>query len=150
MFTDTHDAETQYCDMCEESGKAIIKLRHDLANAKFHHVLNPGELYAGLLIGKNGAPDQHIILLPGEAQSVIWGDAMKFATEAGGDLPTRREQALLFANLPEEFAPEWYWSSDQYESAYDRAYVQNFGDGRQSAFPRSVTLMARAVRRLAF
>lgn len=31
--------------------------------------IKTGEKYAGILLGKNGEPDQHIILLPGEVDS---------------------------------------------------------------------------------
>src|SRR6478672_4360219 len=34
--------------------------------------LADGECYAGLILGKEGAPDHHLILLPGEAQDVSW------------------------------------------------------------------------------
>jgi len=108
-------------------------------------LLKEGEQYAGLLLGKNGEPDQHIILLPGEVQSVNWDDARKFAANAGGELPTRREQALLFANLPEEFTPNWYWSGEQRGSV--SAWVQFFTLGYQD-WNRSVSkCRARAVRR---
>jgi hypothetical protein len=32
--------------------------------------LHDGEQYAGLIIGKEGKPDHHVVLLPGEAQDV--------------------------------------------------------------------------------
>lgn len=72
-----------------------------MSNAKEQWVKNnlkKGEHYAGILLGKDGSPDQHIILLPGEAESVTWAQAKSFATKVGGNLPTRREQSLLFAN----------------------------------------------------
>ncbi len=109
--------------------------------------LKPGELYAGLLLGKNGAPDQHIILLPGEVQSANWEEAKKFAADTGGDLPTRREQALLFANLPEEFTPNWYWSGEQRASG--SAWFQGFGGGSQYWGTTYGECRARAVRRVA-
>ena len=109
--------------------------------------LKQGELYAGLLLGKNGAPDQHIILLPGEAQSVDWDEASKFAADAGGELPTRREQALLFANLPEEFTPNWYWSNTQRSAG--SAWIQGFSSGYQDWGDTSYKCRARAVRRIA-
>ena len=66
--------------------------------------LKAGELYAGIILGKDGQPDHHLILLPGEpAKRLSWDRAVKWATKNGGELPTRREQSLLFANLKEEF-----------------------------------------------
>jgi hypothetical protein len=116
-------------------------------NAFLASLLKEGEQHAGLLLGKNGEPDQHIILLPGEAQAVNWDDARKFAADAGGELPTRREQALLYANLPEEFSPNWYWSGEQRGSG--SAWFQNFLTGYQTWLLTYYELRARAVRRVA-
>ena len=79
-------------------------------------VLKPEEHYAGIILGKDGEPDHHLILLAGEAESVNWAQAKDFAAKAGGELPTRREQSLLFANLKEQFQPRWYWSGEQHAS----------------------------------
>lgn len=111
-------------------------------------VLQPGEIYAGIILGKADQPDHHLILLPGEAESVTWENAKKFAKKAGGELPTRREQSLLFANLKEEFKPNYYWSGEQHAEHSDFAWYQFFGDGHQRNDPTSRQLRARAVRRL--
>ncbi|CAN7739893.1 DUF1566 domain-containing protein [Duganella sp. LjRoot269] len=110
--------------------------------------LREGETYAGLLLGKDGAPDIHLILLAGVAMDVSWDAAKKFAEAAGGELPTRREQALLFANLKEEFEPRWYWSDEQHASDPSYAWGQYFYDGFQFYGHRSDEGRARAVRRL--
>jgi hypothetical protein len=110
--------------------------------------LKEGELYAGLILGADGEPDHHLILLPGAAEDVTWAAAKEFATSVGGELPTRREQALLYANLKHEFEPHWYWSSEQH-AAYDGfAWVQHFYNGCQNLSSKSASLRARAVRRL--
>lgn len=110
--------------------------------------LKPGELYAGILLGKDGAADQHIILLPGQANDVTWAEAKKFAKKAGGELPTRREQSLLFANLKEEFEQRYYWSGEQHAATSDCAWDQYFGDGFQDIISTDSQWRARAVRRL--
>lgn len=110
--------------------------------------LREGELYAGLLLGKDGAPDIHLVLLPGAAADVTWGQAKAFAVTAGGELPTRREQALLFANLKEEFEPRWYWSCEQHASSPSNAWLQYFYNGLQYNNRKSYEGRARAVRRL--
>lgn len=110
--------------------------------------LREGELYAGLLLGKNGDPDIHVILLPGKAEKLSWDQAKQFAAHAGGELPTRREQSLLFANLKEEFDPYWHWSSEQHPSYPSDAWFQGFHDGGQSFSHKSDGGRARAVRRL--
>lgn len=119
-----------------------------MSNAKkefLESLLKKGEKYGGLLLGKNGDPDQHIILLPSEVQAVNWDEAKKFAAESGGELPTRREQALLFANLPEEFTPNWYWSGAQRGSG--SAWGQGFSFGIQYWSYPGGECRARAVRR---
>ncbi|MBW7901233.1 MAG: DUF1566 domain-containing protein [Rhodocyclaceae bacterium] len=110
--------------------------------------LSPGEEYAGLILGKNGEQDYHLILLPGEAEKVTWPKASEWAGKAGGELPTRREQSLLFANLKEHFKAAWYWSCEQLASDAGFAWDQYFLNGGQGDHHESVEGRARAVRRL--
>jgi hypothetical protein len=111
--------------------------------------LQPDEVYAGLLLGADGAPDQHIFLLPGQAEDVSWDDAQKWAEAVGGALPTRREQSLLFANLKGEFEARWYWSCEQHAAYEAYAWYQYFGNGYQGNTHKTYGGRARAVRRLA-
>ncbi|WP_454710990.1 DUF1566 domain-containing protein [Cupriavidus nantongensis] len=110
--------------------------------------LAAGELYAGVILGKDGAADHHLILLPGAAEDVTWEKAKEWAGSVGGALPTRREQSLLFANLREEFASAWYWSGEQYAGVSGTAWGQYFGDGYQGLSLKNHEFRARAVRRL--
>ena len=110
--------------------------------------LQPGEHYAGIVLGHNDEPSYHLILLPGEAESVTHDAALKWAEEARGELPNRREQALLYANLKSELAEAWYWSSVLHESDPDYAWYQYFLNGTQNNDDRTIKLRARAVRRL--
>lgn len=111
--------------------------------------LNEGEVYAGVLLGKNGAPNQHVILLPGDIEDGKWDDAKKWAESIGGELPTRREQSLLFANCGEEFKRDWYWSNETHESDSAYAWYQNFYYGSQyGGHKDDLSCRARAVRRL--
>ena len=110
-------------------------------------ILKKGEEYAGIILGKNGEPDYHLILLPGDKDSVNWQQANEFAQKAGGELPTRREQSLLYANLKEEFEERWYWSGEQHASYSGSAWYQGFYYGSQLSTHKSLTLRARAVRR---
>ena len=111
-------------------------------------VLQPGEHYAGLILGAGGAPDYHLVLLPGDVEDVNWEAAKEFAATAGGELPTRREQSLLFANLKDQFEGAWYWSSEQHAANDDFAWSQDFDYGGQNFIIKSAGLRARAVRRL--
>jgi hypothetical protein len=110
-------------------------------------ILHDGELYAGIILGKDGQPDHHLILLPGEAESVNWKAAKEFATKAGGELPTRREQSLLYANLKEHFQERAYWSGEQHAANSGCAWSQLFDNGYQYGNHKCGQLRARAVRR---
>ena len=110
--------------------------------------LKAGETYAGIIIGKDGAPDQHLILLPGQANDVTFADAGKWAKKAGGELPTRREQSILFANCKELFDQRGYWSCEGYSADPAYAWYQNFYSGYQLSTLKLYELRARAVRRL--
>ena len=109
--------------------------------------LKEGEFYAGIHLGKDGEPDHHVILLPGQANDVTFKQAQECATEAGGDLPTRREQSLLFANLKEQFEERWYWSGTQHADDSGYAWYQGFSYGDQHGNPKDNQLRARFVRR---
>lgn len=107
--------------------------------------LAPGERYAGIVTGKEGEAPYHLILLPGEAEDITWPNA-----KAWGELPTRREQALLFANLKEEFEECAYWSAEQHVPGSSCAWYQNFHYGFQDCTSTASKLRARAVRRSVF
>jgi hypothetical protein len=108
--------------------------------------LAPGERYAGLLLDEAGKPSHHLVLLPGEFEDVTWDAAKSAAEKAGGELPSRREQSLLFANLKSEFKAAWYWSSEQ-ASSYG-AWHQVFYSGGQYHSGKKFEGRARLVRRL--
>jgi hypothetical protein len=110
--------------------------------------LKEGESYAGLILGKEGTPDYHLILLPGDAADVSWPAARDWAAGDGGELPTRRELSLLFANLREQFERGWYWSSEHHETRAQLVWGQNFASGIQTVYGRPYRGHARAVRRV--
>jgi len=111
--------------------------------------LAPGEHYAGLIVGKDGEPSHHLILMTDQpTDDLNWQAAQDWAKRIGGHIPTRREQALLYANLKEEFEPGAHWSCEAHESEFGWAWYQDFYDGYQSSLYRDDELRARAVRRL--
>ncbi len=110
--------------------------------------LRDGEHNAGLILDEHGMPEYWLILLPGEQEKIQWQDAMDWAKSIGGELPNRREQSLLIANLKDLFEPEWYWSSEVHESDSDYAYIQLFYNGNQSYYGKRHKYRARAVRRI--
>ena len=110
--------------------------------------LAEGEHYAGLILGKEGNPDHHLVLLPGEAEEVSWAAARDWAGSAGGELPTRRELALLYANQREQFQRVWYWSCEPQEPRSQLVWGQNFTSGIQTMYGRPFRGRARAIRRM--
>jgi hypothetical protein len=108
--------------------------------------LRPGEHYAGLLLDDDGEPSHHLVLLPGQTKAP-WDKARDWAASIGGELPTLREQSLLFANLKAEFEGDWYWSGQAYENDGSSAWFQNFYYGYQNYYRKSYEGRARAVRR---
>ena len=111
--------------------------------------LRAGEIYAGLILGKDGKPDHHLFLLEAKPAKLLnWEDAKAWAATVGGELPSRCEQSLLIANLKEQFDPNWYWSAEQYAANSVCAWMQYFSVGYQYGSRKSDTYRARAVRRL--
>jgi hypothetical protein len=110
--------------------------------------LDAGERYAGVILGDDGQVSHHLVLLPSQAEELAWDDALEWAERAGGALPTRREQSLLFANLKAEFEGAWYWSSEPHATDGSYAWYQTFGYGYQDIYHKSYEGRCRAVRRI--
>ena len=109
--------------------------------------IKPGEIYAGLILGKDRRPDYHLVLLPAKPEkNMNWNDAMQWAKSVGGDLPTRNEQSLLFVNCKTQFKPKWYWSNEQNANYTNYAWVQDFDDGCKNDDHKIEDYRARAVR----
>jgi hypothetical protein len=110
--------------------------------------LKPGEYYAGIILGKDGEASYHLVLLAESRESISWKDALDWAESIHGELPTRREQSLLFSNLKEQFESEWYWSSEQRATDSSHVWCQHFSGSYQIIYCKTHKLRARAVRRL--
>jgi hypothetical protein len=105
-------------------------------------------IYAGIARADDNGADHILEVLEEAPKPMTWQDAMDWAASIGGTLPTRKQQALLFANVPELFEKEAYWSCEQYAGNEGYAWCQGFGNGRQDSSHKSHQLRARAVRRL--
>jgi hypothetical protein len=112
--------------------------------------LADGERYVGTIISACGTKRHHTILLPGEIENSNWKKSMEWAAGLGGDLPDRIEQALLYANLKEQFEGFYYWSNTQHAAYSDGAWFQGFDTGGQYYNDKSSECgaRARAVRRV--
>jgi hypothetical protein len=105
-------------------------------------------------ITRSEAGDVALFLNAANEATLPWKKALAWAAEldtsdcpAGTySLPTRKEQALLFANAAEHFEPDWYWSGEQYSATY--AWMQYFDYGNQSYDHKGYYYRVRAVRRL--
>lgn len=111
--------------------------------------LNEGERYAGICIIA-GKISHHLIMLPQESPDVTWEEALDWAKSVGGELPTRDESALLYANARDKIDEDyWYWTGTEVASRPSRAWGQYFdGSGYQSTGLKVTHDRARAVRRV--
>ena len=110
--------------------------------------LADGEHYAGLILNADGTPSHHLVLLPGDHDDAKWQAAVEWAQSINGELPTRAEQSLLYANCKPQFQGDWYWSGEPYASVARYAWCQGFGNGGQGTSYVNDHCRARAVRRL--
>ena len=112
--------------------------------------LNPGEIYVGIVL-EDGKPEnaRHVILQPNEKKGVNWSNAVKWAKEQSGELPTRMEMLLLFKTQCDLFSKDDpYWTSEPYAGYDAYAWYQTFGYGYQGYWRKDDEFRARAVRRV--
>ena len=109
-----------------------------------------GGIYAGIVRGRDKAPDYHLIVGDAMTGTAQWKAAMAWAASLGEDwsLPFRTEQSVCYANVPELFEKEWYWSREEYAGDESYAWYQNFSGGSQDYWGEDYEFRARAVRRL--
>jgi len=111
--------------------------------------LEPGEHYAGAVLDQNGQHLHHLILMAARHDKKLnWQAAMDWAASIGGELPTRQEQALLFANCKPHLKPDWHWSSQTHEDDASYAWYCDFTSGYQFDDHKSYEGCAVAVRRV--
>lgn len=118
---------------------------------RIHSTYAGGEIM-GVVMGENGQPDYLLIDLGLEPKNdVTWDEAKAWASSVGGDLPTRREQAVMFGNRREgQYQARWYWSGEARASEPSWAWTQSFGYGFQYYDRKASHYGARAVRRVPF
>ena len=111
--------------------------------------LAPGEHYAGAVLDVDGNHMHDLVLMPQRhGKRLNWKAALEWAEEIGGALPTRQEQALLFANCKPHLEGVYHWSCEEYEGAASSAWDCGFSDGTQDDYHKNDELAAVAVRRL--
>lgn len=117
-----------------------------------------GKLVNGALSYSDGLANTAAMAKAGSALAK-WAAGLKISGHKDWYLPSRLEALILFGELRSfpEFAPdqldglarEAYWTSTQAAGLEGYAWYQSFYDGLQSSNFKSVSLRARAVRRVA-
>jgi len=111
--------------------------------------LQPGERYAGAILDEDGDHVHYLVLMAARPTDKLnFQAAMDWAARVGGCLPTRQEQALLYANCKPHLKPEWHWSCQEHEEDASYAWGCVFGIGSQGITPKSYEGSAVAVRRV--
>ena len=107
--------------------------------------LAPGEHYAGAVLDEQGHVKHHLVLMAAKPDGELaWQAAMDWAAAVGGALPTRQEQALLYANCKPHLEADWHWTNEPEGSSC--AWHCNVYNGIQNYINRSAVGCAVAVR----
>ena len=112
--------------------------------------LADGEVYAGLSRDPDTGAWHHLVLPPATTdEDLTWREAIDWAKSVGGELPTRWEAALLYANVRDKIDDVyWYWTATEVASEPSWAWGQYFYDGGQNYDREAYHYRARAVRRV--
>lgn len=105
-----------------------------------------GGKFAGLITLPDGKHVAVVLLQNKSDRRLAWAAAMAWATEAGGQLPSRPIAALLFANLRGEFEKTWHWTNEAHEADASYAWYCSFDDGGQTYDFKDDYGTVRAVR----
>lgn len=125
--------------------KAVTKINLDAVTIE----LREGEHYAGIVLNEDGSAKYHLILMAEKpTEKMTWKNAKLYAKKMGGDLPTRQEASLIFANCKPHVASEWHWTSEVYESNESYAWYCYFLNGSQFSSTISYEGSVRLVRRI--
>ena len=121
-------AYTQLGAMIEELQRSAKSQDHRLIVLLEAEIqLRPGEQYAGTVLDANGSLQHHLVLMADvPTEDLNWQAAMDWAASIGGELPTRQEQALLYANCKPHLQPRWHWSSETHEDDASYAWLCHF------------------------
>lgn len=112
-----------------------------------------GGHYAGIVRGRDGAPDYYLVI-GGEVARGSFSAVNKHCEAYTADGHTdftgmyRSEQSVSFGNVPELFEKAWYWSREQHAGLPDSAWYQGFFNGNQRSWLKGYSFRGRAVRRI--
>lgn len=109
--------------------------------------LQPGEHYAGVVLDEAGQVIHHLVLMAQRPdKKLTWQAACEWAASVGGELPSRQEQALLYANCKPHLEPVWHWSGETHEDDASYAWGCFCNYGYQDSNRKRVEGSAVAVR----
>lgn len=131
--------------LIKQLGRALLTLLGRLTKT-----LAKGEKYRGIVLGADGLPSHHLVLMPGKFTARTGhADALKWAESIGGDLPDRAEGSLLEAqNADGAIESGWHWLKPLRAGDPDCAWCQSIGSGGQYWSRRSFNCSAVAIRRI--
>jgi hypothetical protein len=139
--------QAELAEMIQQLKSEILQLPEIILLPQTEINLQPGERYAGAVLGEDGHILHHLVLMAQRpAGRLTWPAAMDWASSVGGRLPNRQEQALLFANCRPYLEPTWYWSCVTTEDESSCAWRCHFGGGGQSVLRKEYEGPAVAVR----
>jgi hypothetical protein len=110
--------------------------------------LRKGEVYGGIVLGKDGEPDYHLFAQTKFIESATFEEVKAYVEKVGGEGATRRDLALLRVNAPEPFGTKAFWSCEQHAAYSGYAWCQYFEVGDQDYGLKYRKLCGVAVRRL--
>ena len=110
--------------------------------------LRKGEVYGGIVLGKDGEPDYHLFAQTETIESATFDEVKAYVEKVGGEGATRRDLALLRVNAPEPFGTKVFWSCERRAALSSYAWFQFFDNGGQGYYDEYGKLCGVAVRRL--
>ena len=128
----------------------VAKLRKQVAEQQEMTAHQKGEVYAGIILGKDGEPDYHLFAQTKFIDSATFEEVKAYVEKAGGEGATLRDLALLRVNAPEPFGIQKdFWSCEQHAALSGFAWYQHFDNGKQYYYYKHTKLCGVAIRRLA-
>lgn len=102
-----------------------------------------GGAFAGITTQPDGAHCA-VVLLPEQGSDLTHAQAIDWARQQGGVLPTKPIAALLVANVKSLLRPQWHWLAETHGASF--AWGCYFSYGTQSSYLKSFECSAVAVR----
>ena len=124
--------QAELAEMIQQLKSETLQLPEIILLPQTEINLQPGERYAGAVLGEDGHILHHLVLMAQRPAVLLnWQAAMDWASSVGGRLPNRQEQALLYANCKPYMEHTWHWTCVTDEDNASYAWYCDFYDGSQ-------------------